>query len=175
MVRDYFVSAGLPVDQVGDVLTSYVSGGGGAMGPTTASTNLLIRLISTVSRKVSGIPVMDSWAAASMRTAGDVDWESVYWPPIDSTTVASAGAFAARMADPASHATFVSRLPNTVRQERGVVIHMTRPGHSAPVAYVAFDVFLGPFEDSGERHFDVNGNEFKLPEETPKYAPVQRR
>ena len=118
---------------------------------------------------------MDSWAAASMRTAGDVDWESVYWPPIDAQVLAQAVSLSVRMNDTTAHAAFVASLPDTVRQERGVVIHLSRPGtHGAPVAYAAFDAFLGPFENSGERHFDANGVEFKLPQELEKHAATKR-
>ena len=175
MVQSYFISAGLPANQVGPVLTTYMVGGGGAMAATSSTGSQLTGLTSTVSRVVNGIRIMDSWAAARIKTTGDVDWESVFWPPIDGDLVAGALAFATSMADPVAHSAFMSALPGSVRSERGVVIDHTRPGqHYAPVCYVSFDVFIGPDTSSGERHFDASGTEFKLPQEIETQSATPR-
>ena len=129
MVEDYFLAAGLPSAQVDTVLTSYTVSGGGRMGPSDLSSPPQVTaLTATVTRAIDGIKVMDSWAAARMTVAGDVDWESVFWPPVDASLIAQATAFARSMQDPAIHAAFIAQLPQKVRQERGVVIHHTRPG-----------------------------------------------
>jgi hypothetical protein len=176
MVRNYFLNAGVPSDQVASALTSYVSGGGGAMGPSNSSASPLQRLITTISRTINGIPVMDSWAAASMRLTGDVDWESVFWPPVSKAVAEAATALATSLADSSTHAKFIAALPDVVREERGVVIHHTRleSSSAAPTAYVSFDVFLGSDLTRGERHFDANGVEFKLPQEVATNPATQR-
>lgn len=162
-VKAYFLAAGIPLDQIGSVQTTYqahVTGTRGAnSGPQLDSITSILR------RVVHGIPVPESVAWAKMTTDGNVDAECVFWPPIDSSTLQNAVNLAAKVADQGGHAALVARLPPIVR-EIGVVIHHTDPSmHSTPTAYAAFDAVVGSVQVEAPRHFDSNGTEFRLPHE----------
>jgi hypothetical protein len=168
-VEAYFVGAGLPADQVGNIEATYMSG---AMGGSVLASDVTPQLesINTIlRRRVSGVPVIESEAWAKMTTAGDVDMEYVFWPPIDQSIVTQAVAFASAMSDPGAHSTFIAKLPGGVAYaDVGVVIHHTSPAvHAAPVAYVAYDAVVDAGHGAAARHFDVNGAEFRLPQEQP--------
>lgn len=165
MVKDYFIGAGLPADQVADVQTMYFASGSGCIGEPAAPPTLE-SINSLLTRAIGGVPVIESIAWAKFTTTGDVDMESVFWPPIDATVASNAAAFAATLADPTQHAAFLAKLPGTIYKERGVVIHHTDPSiHAAPTAYVSFDAQTGSQLSAAMRHFDMNGVEFHLPQE----------
>ncbi len=169
-VKAYFIEAGLPADQIHDVLATFEVGGGGAMNDTSPPKDLKLRSINSIlTRSAKGVPVVESVAWAKMTTSGEVDMEYVFWPPIKMELVDRAAAFARRMAEPAERATYLAKLPGQVYRDGGVVIHHTNPSvHSAPIAYVSFDVTLDESGSSAMRHFDENGNEFRLlHEQTP--------
>jgi len=181
MVKDYFIGAGLPANQVADVQTMYFGSGSGSVGAPPPPP-VLESISSLLTRAINGVPVVESVAWAKFTTTGDVDMESVFWPPIDAAVASSAAAFAATLADTAQHAAFLAKLPSTIYKERGVVIHHTDPSiHAAPTAYVSFDAQTEPQLSAAMRHFDVNGVEFRLPQEqaapvsyTPRPAPGQQ-
>ena len=165
-VRVYFMSAGIPQSQIGRINTGYVVQRAGPVGVTTPSKT--VKLMTTLTRVVNGITVVDSQASAVMTTNGATDWESVFWPPLDGDMVASAMAFAQRLRDPAMHAAFLAQLPGPVVHETGVVIrHSDGSVHATPVAFASFDATVDSFKGAIDRHFDVNGVEFKLPQEQP--------
>jgi hypothetical protein len=169
-VKAYFIDAGLPADQIGNVLATYRHSG--SVPRSTSTPPQIDDITSVLTRIVNGIRVPESYAGAKMTTSGDVDMESVFWPPLDVSIVNAASSFAASMSDAQFHATFVAKLPETVHTEIGVVIHHTSLGsHSAPVAYVAYDAILDPSGSVALRHFDVNGAEFRLPQEATS-SPV---
>jgi hypothetical protein len=166
-VRDYFLTAGLPADQVGPVGADFEVGGSGQANSQATFASGSVRSINSVlSRVVQGISVVESFAWAKMTTGGDVDMEAVFWPPLDGSVVNSAVNFAATMADPAMHAAYLAKLPSPPVRDGGVVIHHTDfTLHSASSAYVSYDVTLDSMSSASMRHFDVNGNEFWLPQE----------
>ena len=164
MVQEYFVGAGLPADQIAGVQTMYFGSATGAVG--TSAQPVLESINSILMRSVNGVPVVESIAWAKLTTTGEAVMEHVFWPPIDPSVVAQAASFTASLADSSQHAAFLARLPGTVYKERGVVIHHTDPSvHAAPVAYVAFDAQIDPQGSAAMRHFDMNGVEFRLPQE----------
>jgi hypothetical protein len=172
-VRSYFVSAGLPADQIGELQATYTAAP--VIGPTDMSTPPPAQLesINTIlRRRISGVLVVESEAWAKMTTSGDVDMEYVFWPPISAAIVAQAVAFARSVGDPANHSDFLRQLPGTVANEVGVVIHHTDVSiHATPTAFVSFDAVMDSGARQGARpsarHFDSGGKEFRLPQEMP--------
>ena len=174
-VKAYFVAAGLPIDQVAWVGATYNVEGGGAVSDPASGIAHLESINSILRRSINGIKIIESVAWAKMTTAGDVDAEYVFWPPIDMSVVNAATAFAATIGDAAAHTAFISRLPGVVQRDDGVVIHHTSPVvHAAATAYVAYDVVLGTTPTT-ERHFDVTGLEFRLPQEMTKSSGMTKR
>ncbi len=95
-----------------------------------------------------------------------MDMESVFWPPISGDVVTAAVALAASLSGPTSHAAYLAALPGPVFRDGGVVIHTTTLAiHSAPVAFVAYDATIHAGSSAAPSHFDVNGAEFRLPQE----------
>jgi len=177
MVQAYFVGAGLPADQVAGVGAYYQVGGGGPMTAAPVSKPIQVTSInSTLSRAINGVRVVESFAWAKMTTSGDVDMESVFWPPIDSAVVDAAVSFKAQMVDPVAHAAFLQSLGGVAYHDGGVVIHHTNAAiHSAPTAYVSYDVVTSPGSSAAARHFDQSGKDFLLPQETARGpAPGQK-
>jgi hypothetical protein len=171
-VRDYFVAAGLPEDQIHDVRATYQVAGGGRVGQPSSVT--LQSINSILTRSLEGIPVAESVAWAKMNAAGEVEMEYVFWPPIDKEIVARAVNFARKMADPVERATFLAKLPGTVYRDGGVVIHHTDPSvHAAPTAYVAYDVTLSPEGHVTMRHFDDTAQEFRMLHELPHPGEIR--
>lgn len=175
-VQAYFVGAGIPADQVAAVKATYTVAGGGQMGAPETQPIQLQSINSVLARSINGIPVVESYAAARMTTAGDVDWEAVFWPPIDSAVVEKAVALAAKMADPTAHAAYVGKLGATIYHDGGVVIHHSTPAiHSTPVAFVSYDATTDSDSMAADRHFDENGVAFALPQETLQSAVPSTR
>jgi hypothetical protein len=107
---------------------------------------------------------MDSFAWARMTTSGDVDAESVFWPPIDAAIVREATAFRTLVSDASAHKAFVAGLPEGVEQDIGVVIHHSNAAAGQPpVALASYDVKFAGRSDSAIRHFDRGGVELTLP------------
>jgi hypothetical protein len=179
-VKAYFISAGIPAQQIAGVHATFVSFGSTTISAIAAPTSTPIALESMnsiLTRAIQGIPVVESTAWAKMRTSGEVDMELVFWPPIDATVVNQALAFAKQMKDPTAHSAFLSKLPRAVQKEIGVVIHHTDTTvHSAPTAYVAYDAVIDSEATAPVLHFDVNGSPLVLPQEHPTaaYAPARR-
>jgi len=164
-VRSYFVSAGVPADEIASVKTNFMfSGSGGEGKPSTPPQ--LESLASVLTRQVSGIPVPESYAWAKMTTEGTVDMESVYWPPVDAATVTEAVGFAEEIKRPSVHAALLSNLPGPVHSEGGVVIHVTHWSvHAKPSAVVTYDAIVDAWPQAPMRHFTADGTEFHLPHE----------
>jgi hypothetical protein len=171
-VQAYFVGCGLPADQIARVdVTYHLIGSGPGSGSTPDSGAIvangqpvLTSLNSILRRSVHGVFVVDSTAWAKMTTAGAVDMESVFWPPLPTAIVTSAVNFATTMQGSAQYAAYVAKLPGTIQEAAGVVLrHSDASIHSTPTAYVSFDArFVG---EGTTRHFDQNGVEFRLPNE----------
>jgi hypothetical protein len=171
-VKAYFIKAGIPADQIQDVRATYEVLGGGPTREVISTPLQLHSINSILTRSVSGIRVVESVAWAKMTTSGDVDMEYVFWPPIDKATVDRAISLKRRVSDIAGHAAYLAGLPGTVYRDVGVVIHHTDPSvHASPTSYVAYDVTISPEGYAAVRHFDENGNEFRLPLERGQPTP----
>jgi hypothetical protein len=177
-VKSYFVSAGLPADQIGETQATYQSAMmGGQTAQATQTPFQLESITSIIRRRVAGVLFVESEAWATMTTSGDVDMECVFWPPIDRAVVNTAVAWAGTMTTASTHAAYAALLPGPVQQDIGVVIHHTDMSiHSAPKAFVSYDVLLGPQGHGAIHHFDQNGVEFRLPQEqAPAVSPQSGR
>jgi len=172
-VQSYFVGAGLPANQMGDILADYQNSGSLPSSPASSPPQF-DSINSVLTRVVNGIRIVESFAWAKMTTAGDVDMEAVFWPPVDMTVVNAATSLASSMQNAAYHTTFLTNLPGTVYKDGGVVIHHTNSAiQSAPTAYVAYDVVLDASTTATMRHFNANGAEFRLPQEMLSLATAQ--
>ncbi len=173
-VKAYFISAGIPADQVAGVHATFISTGSATVSSAPSDAPIVLESINSIlTRAISGIPVIESTAWAKMRAQGDVDMEMVFWPPIDARVVDQALAFAAQLKDATAKATFQKKLPRAVLKEIGVVIHHTDTNiHTTPTAYVAYDAVIDPETTAGVRHFDVNGSPLVLPQERPSALHV---
>jgi len=169
-VKAYFISAGIPADQVAGVHATFISSGvTSAIAASKEDAPIVLESINSIlTRAIRGIPVVESTAWAKMRTNGDVDMEMVFWPPIDAGVVDQALAFAAQLKDAMARAAFAKKLPRAVLTEIGVVIHHTDTTvHTTPTAYVSYDAIIDPESSAPVRHFDVNGSPLVLPQEQP--------
>lgn len=150
-VRAYFVSGGLPSDQIARVALN-VGGGSSSSGS---------EFYSCLIRAVDGVPVVESEACASFDGAGTTTWEQVYWPTLPECVVTEAQALQAMMHSSEAYATFLSKLPSNVAGG-DVAIHHTGDASTGPfVAFASYDVQ----QDGTTLHFDVNGQELWLPDE----------
>ena len=170
-VRAYFVSAGIPEDQIADVKATYEATGGGSQDDMTSRPVRLKSINSILVRSIQGIPVAESYAWAKMTTGGEVDMESVFWPEIDQAVVDKAVALAARLNDEREHAAFKTRLRRPVFNVGGVMIHHSDSSiHETPKAYVSYDATVDSAGSAAMHHFDEYGNEFRLPHEAVEPA-----
>jgi len=162
-VRAYFLGDGLPAGQLLDAsaMAEMSAAGAGNTNPDPSAASL-DRYYAMLHRQVGGIPVVDSFAWASIDVDGDVVSESVYWPTLPSSVSTSASDFKAHLADPKWNAAFLARLPG---QGRLVIHHTSGVWHGTFHAAAAYDV---P-SPGGMRtlHFDERGVAFLLPEEVP--------
>jgi hypothetical protein len=176
-VKSYFVAAGVPADQIGEIQATYQSAVmGGSMIDAGPTPFVLESISSILRRRISGVLVAESEAWAKITTSGDVDMECVFWPPLDRSVIDTAVAWAKTMTDGPTHSSFLSRISSdaaAVKRDDGVVIHHTDMFvHSPAKAFVSYDVVLGTDPGSPTRHFDQNGQEFQLPhQQSPAPAP----
>ena len=164
-VRDYFVGAGLPANQIQSVDIFPVVGSlasTNSSGPTPDPT--LLYYNSFIRRQIAGISVADSYAWARINQDGVVINESVYWPNISDSAIAQAKSFAALLADDASAAAYSAKLPSKKRGK--LVIHHT-PGEWPGIfaAAAVYDVPDDNIDFVGIIHFDANGVQAVLPHE----------
>jgi len=169
MVVSYFVGAGLPAGQVGDVNAhAFMEGSGVASGPQRAAA--FAGFSSVIHRVVAGISVPDSFAWARFNADNNVVEESVYWPALPDAVISQATVLSASLANTAQLATYVSKLPPGLPPGE-VVIRTSAGGDRTGGFFVAasYDVTaLG--EVGATRHFDANAAEFSLPNEAPVAA-----
>jgi hypothetical protein len=169
-VRSYFLSAGIPADQVlGVGGASKAMQTGSPSGPP--STLTIVGYESTVARSVGGFHVSESFAEAQINVNNEVVRESVYWPPLPGYLLDDATKI---VADSTAGPTFLSTLP--IQGATTVAIHHTSGHLSAGTQFVAFasvDVQEAPGESV--HHFDVSGNELFTPEEARRPPDASSR
>jgi hypothetical protein len=178
MVVQYFTSAGIPKDQIGHV-HAVTSLSGGGIGEHAASIRKVDGYASVLSRVVGDdFPVAESVAWARLDDEGKSISEFVYWPAIPAKAIADARSLKERTTG-AQRAEYLMRLP--LEGSAGtVVIHHSPATDEGPFeALATYDVLDHPrtLEKSSDkvskapagiavvRHFDVEGNERRLPSE----------
>jgi len=119
-VRQYFVLAGLPEDQIESVQDFEVVSAPAAPGDPAPKRAVQFRY-SMIKRQVQGISVPDSFAWARMNVDGTVVEEQVYWPMVPQSVVDAATAFSSHLADKATLASFEAQLVQ-YDSDKGVVI-----------------------------------------------------
>lgn len=179
-VLDYFVSAGIPQDQIGGVqATTSLNASGGADDSSPAQPKIA-GWQSVLERVIGGVPVIDSDVWARLNDQGQVISEWVYWPPISAKAIDEATKLRAKLSQEKDRAAFLSRLPPNL-PPGNVVIHHSSATTGGPFeVFASYDVVerTAPPDSKGAtdvsstvpvvsivRHFDVDGNERKLPQE----------
>ena len=177
-VKDYFVTLGLPSEQVGSVRTMTMLEAHGRSEDVGRTIPQVTAYYSALQRTVEGIPVIDSFAWARVNSRGEVVQEGVYWPAIPSDVLQQVHQFREMLADPKRLEAFKSRL--TVPAGEGVIVirHSSATGNHAFESFASYDVslHLSPIPSTQKmpmpgttvtvtRHFDLNGAERFLPQE----------
>jgi len=144
----------LPSNQVGAV-SGHVGGTfGGPVGQAPVPVGP-VEYYSVLSRQVAGIPVVNSFAWARINEDDDVVEESVYWPAIPESVIASARSLRGRFADANALNTFRSGLPGGAGR---VVIQHSAASADAFQAEAAYEISAS----GGPRYFDASGVETSL-------------
>lgn len=156
-VRSYFVSAGLPEEQVASVTadgTVYLHGDYQLSG-----------WFSSLNRGYEGVPIDNSIAFAAFDASGRSSEEQVYWPEISADVLEQVHAFQDMLADPGQKSVFVQKLPASSREAILVIRHTSWfwQGDFAAVACCRGASLVGAC-------FDMTGRPVHLPddeEQTP--------
>ncbi|HKE59695.1 MAG TPA: hypothetical protein VKB46_23455 [Pyrinomonadaceae bacterium] len=183
IVKDYFVGAGIPKEQVGGVhATMSLS--------TSANGEQLPRpqpgvggYQSILDRKIGEVPVVDSVAWARMNDAGEVLTEWVYWPAISAKVTADAGRMRELLSKDADKKAYLVKLPPNLPAGTVVIRHSSATSAQPFEAFASYDVLerrTSPDASTEQgpgsravlivRHFDINGEERKLPQERAQLA-----
>lgn len=159
-VRNFFISRGLPNDQIKNASISASLEGHEQLGVSPANGVLKFYTTSISRQSLAGISVVDSMANAACLNADTCAFEVVYWPLIPAPTVSDASAFRDRLQDPSQLQAYQNTLPTANKQGRVVIRHSD--WHTIPfVSYAVYDVMDG----SRLRHFDASSKEVFLPVE----------
>lgn len=168
-VKQMFLAAGVPEDEIGSVQGSVGSGYRGRAGEAPRPFGDPW-YVSTLTRTTGGIPVAESFAWARINARDEVASEAVYWPAIPQKVVDQAKALQAKLDDPRERAAFIGRLPIPDRREaesgRVAIRHSSAVVDGPFEAYAVFDVTRRT--DNGAsytQHFDANGVEVRLPQD----------
>jgi hypothetical protein len=114
-VKSYFVTAGLPGDQIASLSAD------GAV--YTNGQDVLEGSYSMLHRGWNGVPIVDSIAYAAFDAKGRAADEQVYWPEIPSDSLAQVQAFQKMLADPTQKAAYLEKLPASSRAANIVIRH----------------------------------------------------
>ena len=114
-VQSYFITAGLPADQVASVSAD-------ATGAVHGQ-DVLSGWYSILHREYDGVPIDDSMAFAAFNASGKSASEQVYWPEIPGDVLEQVRKFRAMLADPSQRAAYVQKLPASSRDAILVVHH----------------------------------------------------
>jgi hypothetical protein len=164
----YFTAAGLPAEQMGEVLTNtLLEGGGPAVDPTPPPA--FKGFDSKITRTVDGVRVVDSAAHAQFNADGDVVAEGVYWPELPQNVVDDAKRISAMLADPVRGPKFHSSLRSgpTAKEERVVIRHNSATNEDTFAAVACYERLV----EGAWQHFDANANEIRLPHERTEAPP----
>ena len=114
-VRSYFVTAGLPDDQIASVSAD-------ATGLVRGQV-VLAGWYSILNRGYDGVPIDDSMATAAFDASGRSSSEQVYWPEISADVLEQVRAFQKMLADPYQKAAYIEKLPASSRDAILVIRH----------------------------------------------------
>lgn len=176
----YFVACGIPKEQIASVsATTFLSASNGEASADGRSPKIA-GWQSILQRRVGEIEVVDSVVWARMNDQGRVLSEWVFWPALPSNAITEAGQLRSKLAAESERATFLASLPSGLPSGKVVIRHSSAVSSEPFEAFASYDV-LQPLDVSsasqGEsaapgisvvRHFDINGKERKLAEETAK-------
>jgi hypothetical protein len=197
LVLDYFLNAGIPKEQISSVhaTTSLFAGGGKG---ERAAIPKISGWQSVIQRVIEGVPVIDSVLWARMNDQGKVISELIFWPPISSKAIDEVKLLRAKLSKKPLREDFLSRLPRGLPPGNIVIRHSSLTAEGPFEVFASYDVIerrelLSSVDPTGKsegrtapagwvvRHFDLEGNERKLPQEkarinfnTPKKDPGLR-
>lgn len=160
-VMDYFVSAGLPKEQISGVNVLTAMTASGRVGDTNPVEPKFVAYTSVLQRSLGNVIVADSFAWARFNINDDVVTEGVYWPSIPGQTIDDANALVALISDEKQASTYTAKLPPGGSLPGIVVIHHSNSASKLSfTAYASYDVMYRGYPGRGSaRHFDINGNE----------------
>jgi hypothetical protein len=164
----HFLNAGLPKDQVASAHVSTLMQSRGEAGDPQNDPGEFVAFTSNIDRAVDGVPVGDSSAWARFNADDEVVEEGAFWPDVPPSVVDTAKNMRAMLDDPDLRAEYLAKLPPAARDNGRVIIrHSAWTIDAAPTFFASYDFS----ESNGAglsvmRHFDIAGNEFRLPQET---------
>ena len=166
-VLEYFLGAGLPSVQVGDVHATTVVTSGGSAKDWASQVSTFVAHNTVIDRKVQGIRIAGSYAWARFNKNDEVVEEQVFWPTLPGALLDTALALAATMSSPSLMAKYIAALPSEVQNlESEVVIHHT-PSVIATVSGFA-SVDFKERSAQAERSFDASGRELRITDFWPQ-------
>lgn len=135
---NYFVSAGLPADQLGATSTNtLMTNGGDTSGANVGTTPGVFRAYFTViDRAIDRTPVEGSHAWVAFNADGEAIGEEVYWPDIPQSPIVEAAALRASV-DATRLASLKAKLADSTKYRDGVVTI-----HHTPFTADQFEVFV---------------------------------
>jgi hypothetical protein len=172
-VLSYFLEAGLPKEQVKAVHASALMAAGGSATGVESGPDQLVAYTSSIGRALDGIPVPDSNAWARFNDLDEVVSEGSFWPSVPESVLAEAKALKSLMEDVSRADAYRAKLPTQNRDGRVVIRHSAPTFDAAPEYFAAYDVTerIAPGAVV-TRHFDGNGQEFRLPHEGAESLPM---
>jgi hypothetical protein len=140
-VRDYFVAAGIPAEQIAGVHVATLLAANGKVGESSPVRPRVSAYYSMLERAVGDVPVVDSIAWARVDGQGNVVAEAVYWPAISADVLAQVRQFKEMLASPEQRKAFETRLPPwAVGKGQLVIRHASATVDEPFEALVSYDV-----------------------------------
>lgn len=180
LAMNYLVGAGIPKEQVAGVYATTSLAASASREQLPAPQPKIGGYQSILDRKIGDIPVVDSVAWARLDDKGTVLAEWVYWPAIPGKVIAEASRLKETLARDEDKKTFITKLPLGLPPGNVVIRHSPATWTGPFVSMASYDVQerrpppqsnAQSGETSGGRaviiirHFDADGNEFRLPQE----------
>lgn len=167
-VRSYFIGAGMPESEIGNVTTHTVVRGTGNTTDALSGTQAppeIVAYTTSIGRTVAGYPIVESIAWAELDGNGKVVAETVYWPDLPGPALAEATAFSAMLGDPTRAAAFSAQIPSGVDPGQVAIHHSTLTERGTFETRVTYDAMTTNKHGGYLRHFDRSGSEIRLPRE----------
>jgi hypothetical protein len=171
-VKGYFISSGIPAEQIQSVHVNAIGTGhmtAGDRGKVPQPDHVAYSTV--LFRAIEGVRVVDSVAWARADATGGIVAEEVYWPTISAAEVQAAKAMRARLADSVEGPRVLAALGAEAGNVEVVIRHGGSTIDAAPAAHAAYDVRIKAGATTYRRHFDAALQEFRLAHELVKPAP----